>query len=439
MEYITGYAIENPKEEHHLRRISHTMHKIFHISLVCFIVLGCAGYGIQKDGADLSSSGKHHISSAYEPDRYPVVMETKASTVNTAEIASGEIFDIAKGDLVTMHYTARLKNDTILYTTLSDVVDDPRIRKSAWYVQREQVGPEQIVAGGENDFPGLGLSIIGMKKGEKATIAIPPEQAFGVYDKQNIFHFNSIMILPRITSIPKNEFIELFSVDPLVGEKVYLVPYFESDIITVKDNEVILESIVAEATVYEEEYGTTEIHEEGENIIIRLIPKIGAPFRVEDAMGRITRADKNSFTVDLNHPLAGERIIVDLEILTITKASSIPESITWMDNHDQGLSLAREKGKPVILVLYSENCLWCEKMMVETFTDARIRVLNDRFVWVRIDSSIHTDLYDLYDQVGYPMTVVLSPDGKVVTRIDGYRPAHEVRQELEEVIGQTLP
>jgi FKBP-type peptidyl-prolyl cis-trans isomerase 2 len=414
------------------------MYKTFHIILVFFIVFGCAGHEIQHDQTDLISSGKHHISDATNEDRHPADVETRGNTTNTAEITSVKILDsVAKGDLVTIQYTARLENGTLLYTTLSDVADDPQTSKSVWYVQHEHWGAEQIVAGGENILPGLGQSIIGMKKGESKTIAIPPEYAFGMYDRKSVFHIDRVRIVPRNVSIPKNEFIESFSVEPVVGEEVYLVPYFTSRIIKVTDNDVTLESAVVDDQVFEEEYGTTEIRGQGENIVTRLVPKIGAPFTVEDSTGRIIDADEHSFTVDFNHPLAGKTIIVDLEILSIAKAESIPESITWLEDHDQGLFLAKEKEKPVVLVLYSESCWWCEKMMIETFTDPRVRILNDRFVWLRIDSSIHTDLYDFYDQLSYPMTVVLNPNGTVVSRIEGYRPAHEFCKKLDEAMGQT--
>jgi FKBP-type peptidyl-prolyl cis-trans isomerase 2 len=416
----------------------HTMYKTFHIILACFIVFGCAVQDIQNDETGLIPSGKYHISDVNSADRYQSDVEPRRSTENTAEVVSGEILDsVAEGDLVTIDYTARLEDGTLLYTTLSDVADDPQTSKSPWYLWREHFGTEQIVAGGENVLPGLGRSIIGMKKGEKATVAIHPEYAFGVYNQQSVEHIDNVNILPRITSIPRNEFIESFSVEPAVGEDVYLVPYFTSRIIGATGSEVTLESTVIGDQVFEEEYGTTEIHRDGENIIIRLIPKMGASFTIEDITGRITGVDEHSFTVDLNHPLAGETIIVDLEVFSIVKASSIPESITWLEDHDRGLFLAKEKEKPVILVLYSESCWWCEKMMIETFMDPRVRVLNDRFVWVRVDSSVHTDLYDFYGQLSYPMTVVLNPNGTVVSRIEGYRPAHEFRKKLDEAIEQT--
>ncbi|MBT8490596.1 MAG: FKBP-type peptidyl-prolyl cis-trans isomerase [Deltaproteobacteria bacterium] len=414
------------------------MYKTFYIALICFIVLGCAGQGMQKNETGLIPSGKQHISDVNSADRYPDDVKTGRSTTNTAEIASGEILDsVVEGDLVTIRYTARLENGTLLYTTLSDVADDPQTSKNAWYIRHEYFGAEQIVAGGGNVLPGLGRSIIGMKKGEKATVAIPPEYAFGLYDQQIVVHIHRVKILPRIVSIPRNKFIELFSIEPVVGDDVYLVPYFTSRIITATGSEVTLESAVVDDRVFKEEYGTTEIRDDGENIIIRLIPKIGTPFTIQNTTGRITGVDDHSFTVDFNHPLAGKTIVVDFEVLSITEASSIPESITWLENHDRGLSLAKEKEKAVVLMLYSESCWWCEKMMVETFTDPRIRVLNDRFVWVRIDSSVHTDLYDFYSQISYPMTIVLNPNGTVVSRIDGYRPAHEFRQELEGAMGQT--
>lgn len=338
---------------------------------------------------------------------------------------------VCKGDLAAISYTVKLNDGTLLYTTVSEIADNPEIRKNPWYIQSDKTGSELIVAGGENMIPGLGESVIGLEKGERTAIEIPPEQAYGTYEQDGVYCIDRFSVMPRILGLSREQFRSIISVEPVIGEEVELVPYFSSRVIQITDQEVVLESIVENDMHYDEDFGSVNVRPENDTIIIEMVPNIGASFIVNDSVGRITNVDSTSFTVDINHPLAGKPLTVDLEILSVMKASNVPESIDWMEDHDTGLSIARKQNKNVVLVLYSDGCWWCEKLMKETLTDPRIRILNNTFVWVRINTGEQTDLYDFYNQVGYPLFLILDKDGREVNRIEGFMPAYILRRELK--------
>ncbi|HEU19652.1 MAG TPA: DUF255 domain-containing protein [Deltaproteobacteria bacterium] len=340
---------------------------------------------------------------------------------------------VCKGDLATASYTVRLDDGALLYTTVPEIADNPETRRSPWYMSSEHFGPELIVAGGENMIPGLGDFIIGLKKGQRTVVTIPPERVYGTYEQDGVYHFDRVSIMPRILYLSREEYRSIFSVEPVVDENVNLVPYFTSRIIQISDQGVVLESVVENSMHYEEEFGSVNIRPENDDIMIELTPNKDALFNMDGAAGRIADVNERSFTVDMNHPLAGKTLRVDLEILSLIKASNVSESIDWLEDHDNALSFAKKHGKAVVLVLYCDSCWWCEKLMDETLTDPRIRILNNEYVWIRVDTGKQKNIYDFYNQVGYPLIVILDKYGTEIDRIEGFVPAHRLRGEFDKL------
>lgn len=341
---------------------------------------------------------------------------------------------VCEGDIVTVTYTVGLEDGTLLYTTVSEIADNPETRRSPWYMESEYPGSELIVAGGENMVPGLGESIIGLKKGWRTVAEIPPERAYGTYAQDGVYHLDRVNVMPRILGLSREQYRSIFSVEPVVDENVNLVPYFTSQIIQISDQSVVLESIVENSMHYEEEYGSVDVRPENDDIVIELAPNKGALFIIEGSEGRITNVDEHSFTVDMNHPLAGKTLKVDLEIHSLVKAEDVSESIDWLEDHDKALSLAKKSEKAAVLVLYSDSCWWCEKLMDETLTDPRIKILNNQFVWIKVNTGKQTNIYDRYNQVGYPLIVILDKSGREIDRIEGFVPAHRLRREFDTLI-----
>ena len=111
-------------------------------------------------------------------------------------------------------------------------------------------GPIALTIGAGELFPQLEEALIGMAPGERKTITIAAEDAFGEYDEERVF------TVPR-TELPDD-------LDPEVGEELVLAD--END----------------------EEIGVT-----------------------------VVEADAESVTFDANHPLAGEDLTYEVELLEI--------------------------------------------------------------------------------------------------------------------------
>ena len=85
--------------------------------------------------------------------------------------------------------------------------------------------------------------------------------------------------------------------------------------------------------------------------------------------------------------------------------------IDWRD-HDPGLTAAREQGKPVCLVFYTEWCPHCTAYS-KVFHDPKVVEMSRRFVMILMDRDKNRPLSAKYAPDGeyIPRTYFLSPGG----------------------------
>jgi uncharacterized protein YyaL (SSP411 family) len=95
--------------------------------------------------------------------------------------------------------------------------------------------------------------------------------------------------------------------------------------------------------------------------------------------------------------------------------------VDWYPWGDEALTRARVENRPILLSIGYAACLWCHVMERESFEDvATARVMNERFVCIKVDREERPDVDSVYmDAVvaltgsgGWPMTVFLTPEGE---------------------------
>jgi len=351
--------------------------------------------------------------------------EFMASTAGTA----------ANGDLASVQYTATLADGALFYTTRPEVANDPARPKVPWYTAVPNYRPEELLVGKPALFPGIGTAVAGMTPGEKKRLVLPPEQAFGQADPKKMVQFPLRRTLPRRLPLTAVEYVQRFDGFPTVGKEVPLTPWFPARVAAVTDRGVELEMLVNDGATFSDSFGTTSMKVAANEITTTLTPIIGAPFQVQSGVGIITATDGTNFTVDLNHPLAGQTITIDLELTSLTKAASLPAGeIPWLEEHDAGLAAAKKSGRPAVLVLHADWCTFCKKLFSETMPDPRITSLRDRFTWIRVNSDKLTDFKKQYGQDGYPMIVLFKADGTIARKLDGFQEAAAFRAALQDVL-----
>ena len=340
------------------------------------------------------------------------------------------------GDLVTVRFSVQLEDGRLVRTNQAALAKSRQAKIPLFAILQgtENFSPREIIAGSPEALPGaplLGSHITGMRAGEKKTLTLTPEQAYGPKNPDLIKTFRCLQKESRIVHMGPKEFFDNFNAFPVVGKTVNLLPYFKSKIIRVREQAVTLQALVRDGARLIGAYGTATVRFEKEAMTLTVSPVAGAPFILRDLTGTILYADAGEFSVDFNPLPVGEKIVLEVEVLSLIKASTLNHlQLPWIEDYAQGLASGKENQKPMVLVLYSPECHFCEQLLTESLTDPRIKVLGDQFNWVKVDSGKETALYEYYQQDGYPLTVILDKNGQEIGRIEGYKPAGEIRAEL---------
>src|SRR5918992_335405 len=94
--------------------------------------------------------------------------------------------------------------------------------------------------------------------------------------------------------------------------------------------------------------------------------------------------------------------------------------VDWYPWGEEAFERARREDKPILLSVGYAACHWCHVMAHESFEDeGTARLMNERFVNVKVDREERPDVDGIYMQAvqamtghgGWPMTVFLTPDG----------------------------
>jgi uncharacterized protein YyaL (SSP411 family) len=89
--------------------------------------------------------------------------------------------------------------------------------------------------------------------------------------------------------------------------------------------------------------------------------------------------------------------------------------IQWRTWSQESLQEAKKMNRPILLSLSAVWCHWCHVMDETTYSDpAVIAFINKNFIPVRVDADRRPDIDNLYNQGGWPSTVVLTPEGEVM-------------------------
>ncbi|MCZ2115968.1 MAG: thioredoxin domain-containing protein [Anaerolineae bacterium] len=95
--------------------------------------------------------------------------------------------------------------------------------------------------------------------------------------------------------------------------------------------------------------------------------------------------------------------------------------VDWYPWGEEALQRARDEDKPILLSIGYAACHWCHVMAHESFEDpATAAIMNEHYVNIKVDREERPDLDSIYmdavttmtGQGGWPMTVILTPDGR---------------------------
>ena len=107
--------------------------------------------------------------------------------------------------------------------------------------------------------------------------------------------------------------------------------------------------------------------------------------------------------------------------------------VNWREWGSEALAEADERDSPVLLSLTATWCASCHEMDVETYDDPVVAArVADGFVPVRANVDRHPRVRERYNMGGFPSTVFLTPDGRLLSGT-GYLGPEGMRQVLDRV------
>ncbi len=133
-------------------------------------------------------------------------------------------------------------------------------------------------------------------------------------------------------------------------------------------------------------------------------------------------------------------------LLAATGAFLAPLSVAqqpalhWQPWSDAAFATARQRHKLVLLDLEAVWCHWCHVMDDVTYRDpVVIRLLNEKYILVKVDQDSRPDISNRYQDYGWPATVVFAADGSEIVKRQGYIPPRPMSSMLQAIIDDPSP
>jgi thiol:disulfide interchange protein len=108
-------------------------------------------------------------------------------------------------------------------------------------------------------------------------------------------------------------------------------------------------------------------------------------------------------------------------------ASRDPEivrgTIAWHRDLRRAIDVARAEGKLVVADVYTDWCGWCKKMDTTVYADPSVVALSRQQVFVKVNAEDRGQGQNFAEQMrvkGYPTTIILDGNGRVLNIAEGY-------------------
>ncbi len=117
-----------------------------------------------------------------------------------------------------------------------------------------------------------------------------------------------------------------------------------------------------------------------------------------------------------------------------------PALVHWQAWSPAAFEQAKRENRFVLLDLEAVWCHWCHVMDETTYRDPQVvRLLESRYVLVKVDQDSRPDLSNRYEDYGWPATVVFAADGSEIVKRQGYITPAEMVSMLQAIITDPSP
>ena len=125
-------------------------------------------------------------------------------------------------------------------------------------------------------------------------------------------------------------------------------------------------------------------------------------------------------------------------VLVVTQSAQA-DDVAWQSHFFKAMKTAEENNQPVLVFATMQGCQYCQKMYQESYSDDTIaRTLNRDFIPVRLSAEQSEDLLERMHVEVYPTTLIYSPKGKLLGKIEGYEAKPELRRVMNGALQHRL-
>ena len=221
------------------------------------------------------------------------------------------------GSIIKVDYVGSLEDGTVFDTSIKEIGEKAGLKRPQYDSFQFQVGSGQAIQGFDQ-------GVVGMVVGEKKTLTITPDKAYGNQDPNKILKANREIFIQHITQISTENFKNFFKADPVVGKEITTqeLPW-KLKIQKIENSTIYLENLLTngQKVVLPGTSWESQINSIGESIKIIQNPKIGDllsfPTAQGSVMGTIVKVDGTSFSMNTNHPLAGKTLMFEITVREI--------------------------------------------------------------------------------------------------------------------------
>jgi thioredoxin-related protein len=122
-------------------------------------------------------------------------------------------------------------------------------------------------------------------------------------------------------------------------------------------------------------------------------------------------------------------------LATTAAAPAQTQTVRWRSDYNAARREAAETGRPLLIDLVTDNCVWCKRLDATTFRDpATVAALNDQFIPLKVDAERDPSLAQALHVQMYPTMVLAGPDGKIFALLEGYMEAPRLQEQLQRAV-----
>lgn len=125
--------------------------------------------------------------------------------------------------------------------------------------------------------------------------------------------------------------------------------------------------------------------------------------------------------------------LVGLSVVAPARA----DGLNWQSSYSAALREAARSGKPILLVVGTESCVWCKQLDARSLHEANVAaLLNGKYVLYKLDADREPNLASALKVQVYPSLYFASPKGKIVGYQEGFLEADKLKTKLVAVLAE---